>query len=182
MAIEKLVLADDSKLFSFLFQAVPPGLAESASARTAAAPLFWVGLAAAGEAPWPGSAPSGVQVRLARGADGGLFSVEDGTGLLLLAAFGFDGPGESWAELNGTVDALRLRMQASVVRDAKTQGIALETGVQVEWPGYGTPPERGAWLVLVPMLGLGAYPAEDVLEQARTIGLDLLVLYGPASV
>lgn len=185
MAIEKFVLANDHNLFSYLFQAVPPGAPDLDRLRTTAAtPTFWVGLHTTASAPWPGARPPGGLVQLGRGPDGGLFAVQDEAGLLLLAGFGFDGPGEAWEELQQTVNPLRLHMEAMLKGQAQSQGIPLEAGVPLEWPSYGTPPERGPWLVLVPWLNLCAYPAEaeDVLEQARTIGLDLLAIYGPASV
>lgn len=181
MATKKRLIESGSNLLSYLFQVVPPDMTGSVLFRTTATPSFWLGLEMEGKAPWPGSGPGGLRVRLGQLSDGGLFSVEDEAGLLLLAAFGFDGPGQAWGELRGTMDAIRLRVEANFVRVAKAQGIPLGAGVAFEWPSSSTPPDRGPWLVLVPMLSLRAYPAESeaLLEQARTIGLDLLVLYGP---
>lgn len=177
MAIEKLLIEGNNNLFSYLFQAVPPDLAVL---HTASPASFWMGLEAEGKAPWPGSEPTGLLVRLGQLPDGGLFSVEDEAGLLLLAAFGFDGPGEAWEELRATVGAIRLRVEAEIVRRARPQGLGMGAGVQVEWSSASTPPDRDPWLALVPMMSLGAYPAESeaVLERARTIGLDLLTIYG----
>jgi hypothetical protein len=181
MRIEKLIIESENNLLVYLFQVVPPPTVASPVLRTRAAPGFWMGLNAVGEAPWPGSQPAGMRVRLGQLPDRGLFSVEDKPGLLLLAAFGFDGPGQPWEALTDTMGRIRQWVEAAMLRNAGHQGQELGPGVTVEWRDYGTPPTRGPWLALVPMLSLGAYPgdAEAILEQARTIGLDLMVLYGP---